>query len=77
MGGIAIPEYREIKREVSTSLSFLIPVCIPKMDSRIITVEERSAFPARSPSPFTVTCTWEAPASTAVMVLATARPKSL
>ena len=42
-----------------------------------MTVWEISAFPARSPRPFTVTWTCEAPASTAVVVLATARPKSL
>ena len=47
------------------------------MDSRAITVWARSAFPALSPRPFTVTWTWEAPPSTAARVFATARPKSL
>ena len=76
-GEMAIPEYRETRREVSTSLFVSTPVETPRIDSRTITVWARSAFPARSPMPLTVTWTCEAPASTAAMVLATARPKSL
>ena len=36
----------------------------------------RFALPVRSPMPFIVPCTWVAPASTAIRLLATAQPPS-
>ncbi len=43
----------------------------------VITISSSAAFPARSPSPFTVHSTWRAPFITAASEFATASPRSL
>ena len=49
----------------------------PDFSWRFETTVRMSALPVRSPYPFTVPCTWLAPASIAASELATAQPVSL
>jgi hypothetical protein len=52
-------------------------VLTPSKSSKASTTSSRAAFPDLSPSPLTVTCTVDAPPTTAANELATASPKSL
>ena len=74
--GSAMPEYFSTFRERAKRCERSYR-SMPPLVRRMTSTSSSEAFPERSPMPFTVVWSWNAPACAAVIVFATAHPISL